>query len=181
MLDEDAVLEKIRSIGGAVAAFDMDADTFRMVHRLESDVSASTAGLPMDNRALEACIRCSKHVAIFCDDDLDLPEGHIISMEDPEGNVVGFDVSAGMRERYAADPGLVWLSEDFAIRSDADIGGCRMVMLPKEVDVIGVADGVARAVVLFPNVDTDAYLKRRYGFPLDDPRMATAILAYEPL
>jgi len=76
-MDEEAVIEKLLSIKGAKAAFHTDRETFSSICRLEMNVSTTTAGMAMENRALDACMGCTKHVVIFCDGDLELPEGHI--------------------------------------------------------------------------------------------------------
>ncbi len=181
MLDENAVLDRIRSIKGAVAVFPADEEVFRKICFIERSVSTTTAGMAMDNRALEVCMMCRNHVVIFCDGDLELPESHTLLMEDLNGNVIGFDVPPSMRRECESNPDLVWLSDDFVIRPDADICSCRMVMLPKEMGNLGEDVGVGRTALLFPNTDTDLFLKRRFGFDLDDPNIATAVLGYDPL
>ncbi len=178
-MDEEAVIEKLLSIKGAKAAFHTDRETFSSICRLEMNVSTTTAGMAMENRALDACMGCTKHVVIFCDGDLELPEGHILLMEDLSGNIIGHDVPPSMMRECASDPDLVWLSDDFVIRPDADLCSCKMVMLPRELKVL--EEGASRTALLFPNTDTDIFLKKRYGFDLDDPNIATAVLGYDPI
>ncbi|MBR3477295.1 MAG: hypothetical protein IKH39_09160 [Candidatus Methanomethylophilaceae archaeon] len=181
MMEDEKLLNKILSAKGALQAFVADEETFNQVCSLEDGVIDTSFGMPIENRALEACKGCQKRLVLFCTIAFEPPDCHVMTMEDVNGKLVGFDVPDCMREKYSSDPDLIWMGEDFAISPDADIGECTMVMLPQELKCLGEEEGVKRAVLLYPALDADVYLKKKYGVDLEDPRIASAIVGCEPL
>jgi hypothetical protein len=73
------------------------------------------------------------------------------------------------------------MGEDFVISPDADIGECRMVMLPQDLKCLGEAEGIGRAVILYPAADADIYLKEKFGVDQNDIRIASGIIGCYPL
>ncbi len=178
-MSDDKIIDKLMAAKGARAAFPADEETFDMVCRLEDGITDTTFGMPMENRALKACIGSQDRAVFFCDYSFEPPECHVMIMEDSNGKMVGFDVPDCLREKYSSDPDLVWMGEDFAIDPAADMGECTMVMLPQELKCLGEAEGVKRAVILYPALEADQYLKKKYGIDLDDPQVASAIVGYD--
>lgn len=181
MMDDDALIRKVLSAKGAVKAFIADDETFYEVCRLEDGIVDTSFGMPMENRALEACKGSHKRLVVFCTIAFEPPDCHVMIMEDVNGKMVGFDVPDSMRAQYSSDPDLIWMGEDFAISPDADVGECNMVMLPQDIGCLGEAEGVGRAVLLYPALDADMYLKKKFGIDLDDPSIASGIIGCYPL
>ena len=181
MMEDAGLIRKVLSAEGAVGAFIADDETFMEVCRLEEGVSDTSFGMRMENRALEACKECPKRIVVFCTVQFEPPDCHVMVMEDADGKRVGSDVPGSMREQFLSDPDLIWMGEDFVVSPCADIGGCRMVMLPQEIKCLGEAEGVGRAVILYPSMDADAYLKEKFGADRNDAGIASGIIGCCPL
>ena len=181
LMSDEKIIQKLLAAQGARAAYPADDETFKEVCRLEEGIVDTTFGMPMENRALKACMESQGRAVFFCDYSFEPPDCHVMIMEDTNGKMVGFDVPEPLREKYSSDPDLVWMGEDFAIDPNADMGECMMVMLPQELKCLGESEGVRRSVILYPALEADQYLKRKYGVDLDDPQIASAIVGFDYL
>jgi hypothetical protein len=178
----EEVLAKLRTDKSVRAAFALEGDPFKEVVKEESSVKESSMGMPMINRALDEVLRRKFTVCIFVEYTFETPVDHIMMMEDGCGNIVGHDVPVCMIDKFKDDPEIVWLCDDFAMYPcKAQTEEMYIVMLPQKIGIVGAAEGAKDVVLLYPATTTDILLRKLFGVSPDDPKIATAILAYDPI
>lgn len=180
-MDPKAIAEKLMNAPGIHLAVVPDDDVLNELFAREDDIVDTTFGMPIDNRALAACRGRSKHVVIFCDYTFEVPDGHVMMMEDENGKTVGFDIPSGKAEEYIDRTDLVWLSDDFVLLTTTGSDIAKVVMLPQKARCIGEKDGVKDAVLFYPATTTDMFLKKRFGVDTDTPSIASALLSFDEL
>jgi len=174
------VLERLGSDASVKAAFPLEGKIRDMAIAEEGSVSESSMGMPLDNRALKEVLKRTNAVCLFCGSMFEVPEEHIMIMEDEGGNIIGHDIPKCMADDFKDDPDLIMLCDDFAMRADkADMRGVVFVMLPQNVKCVGEREGVRNAVLLYPATTTDMILRRHFGISLGEPDIASAILAFD--
>jgi len=176
----EEVISKLCKDAAIKAAFPLDGDFFREVVEEEGAVDECTMGMPLDNRALEAVKKKKSAVCIFCYGTFEVPTDHVMMMEDGCGNIVGHDVPSCLMCKYKDDPDIVWLCDDFAMYPHkACSQEMIMVMLPQKAKCVGKEEGVRDPVLLYPATSTDILLRKHFGIPIDDPKIASAIIAFD--
>ncbi len=181
-MDLEKVLEKLRSDNSVAAAFLLEEDIYGEVVCEEGGVTESTFGMPLINRALEEVMKRSFAVCVFCDGSFEPPSDHVMIMEDGCGNLVGHDVPICKMDDFKDDPDIFWLCDDFAMfPHKAETQEMAMIMLPQKVCSLGEKDGVKDPVLLYPATTTDIILRKYFGISVDDPKIASAILAFDML
>ena len=174
------VLTKLGSNPAVKAAFSLEGEFYIDVIAEESSVIEGSMGMPLVNRALEEVRKRRTAVCVFCYGAFEVTTGHIMTMEDKSGNVIGHDVRGCMLDELRDDPNIIWLCDDFAIYPDKiETQEIFMVMLPQRVCSIGEKEGVRDPVILYPATTTDIMLKMHFGIPLNDPGVASAIIAFD--
>ncbi len=179
-MDVREISALLNSMPGVHKAVVPDNDVINEVFRREASIEDTTFGMPMDNRALKTCMKRSLHVVIFCDYVFELPTDHVMTMEDCDGNLVGYDIPVGKQEEYIDRTDIVWLSDDFVLLTGVgDID--RVVMLPQKATCIGCAEGVSDPVIFYPATTTDIFLKDVFGMDKSTPSIASALISFNPL
>jgi hypothetical protein len=176
------VLAKLGTDKSVRAAFVLEGDLYGKVVAEESSVTESSMGMPLINRALEAVLKRKMVVCVFCEYTFETPVDHVMIMEDSGGNLIGHDVPLCMADKFKDDPEIVWLCDDFAMypnRSQTE--EMMIVMLPQKIRIVGPDEGAKDPVLLYPATTTDILLRKHFGMSLDDPKIATAILAFDPM
>jgi hypothetical protein len=85
-----------------------------------------------------------------------------------------------MIDKFKDDKNVIFLSEDFVLYPDrTDAGDVIMVMLPQKVTVVGEAEGVKDAVLIYPATTADLMLRKHFKVPLGGGAVASAILAFD--
>lgn len=176
-MDYNRVIARLKTVQGVKDAVVLDEDTVRKVYAGEKDVTDTSFGMPLDNRAAAECECKNGCVCVFCDYSFELPTDHIMIMEDPDGKKVGFDIPPGKQCEYEGREDLIWISEDFVILGDGD--AVKLVMLPQRTSCIGASEGVKDAVMFNPVAPTDELLKKKFGIDTDSPDIASVILAFD--
>jgi len=176
------VLTKLRSDKSVRAAFALEGNIFNDFIMEEGSVTEGAMGMKLKNRAFEEVIKRRTVICIFVEYTFETPTDHIMIMEDGCGNIIGHDVPPCMMSKYKDNPDIVWLCDDFALypcrtQSEEPV----FVMLPQKTDFIGKEEGAKDTVILYPATTTDILLRRHFGFFLDEPGIATAILGYNPI
>jgi hypothetical protein len=176
------VFDKLGSNKAVKAAMPLEGEFYDEVVAEERSITECSMGMPFINRALEEVMRRKTAVCIFCDGSFEAPSDHVMIMEDGHGNRVGHDVPARLLDKYKDDPEIFWLCDDFAMYPQkAETREIMMVMLPHKVTSLGEYDGIKDPVMLYPATTTDILLKKHFGIPLNDPHIASAILAFDVL
>ncbi|MDR2698687.1 MAG: hypothetical protein LBB30_03295 [Candidatus Methanoplasma sp.] len=178
----EEVLAKLSTEKAIVAAFHLEGEFYEEVVEEEGSVTEGSMGMPLVNRALEEVLKRSTAVCIFVRSSFEAPTDHVMVMEDTCGNIVGHDVPACKMAEFKDDPSIIWLCDDFAIYPDrTEMHDIVMVMLPQRAKAIGEEEGAKDAVILYPATTTDIMLRMHFGIPLDDPKLASAIIAFDKL
>jgi len=178
----DDVIAKLLADKSIIAAFPLEGAIYGEAVAEERGIVESSWGMPLVNKALEEVLERGAAVCVFCDSAFEPNDGHIMVMMDGEGNVVGHDVPPCMMDSLRDDPDVFWLCDDFAMYPErAGTQEMAIVMLPQRVRVVGAAEGAGDPVLLYPATTTDIMLRRHFGMPMDDPRVASAIIAFDPL
>lgn len=177
----EEVLNRIKADPNVHSVFLMDEDMVARMNAEESTVNTSI-GLPLDNKALRACMEKKCFVCIFCYGKFDPPKDHVMLMVDGNGKVVGFDIPPGKEGEYSGRGDLVWLSDDFVMDVSCGMGDdiC-VVMNPQKVTVVGASEGVSDPILFYPSTTTDLLLRAEYGIDPNDSRIASAVMAYDPI
>jgi len=174
------IIAKIGSNGSVRAVFLLEGDIYREAIDEEIGISEVSMGMPLVNRALDEVRKKKCAVCVFCDGPLEERDGHLMIMEDKLGNIVGHDVPDYMLDEFKDDPDVVWLCDDFAVfPGKAKTFELVMVMLPRHTTTVGENEGAKDPVLLYPATTTDLILRKRFKMPLDDPSIASAIIAFD--
>ncbi|MDR0509064.1 MAG: hypothetical protein LBG63_04510 [Candidatus Methanoplasma sp.] len=177
----EEIIAKLCCEESVKAAFLLEGEFYSEVIDEESSVVESSMGMPLINRALEEVIKRETAVCIFCSSTFEVPTDHVMLMEDKCGNVVGHDVPPCMINDFKDNPEIFWLSDDFAIYPDRTKNDIMFVLLPHKVRSIGEKEGARDPILLYPATTTDIMLRKHFRMSLDDPRIATAILAFNAI
>ncbi|MDR0524016.1 MAG: hypothetical protein LBG62_06325 [Candidatus Methanoplasma sp.] len=178
MAGVEDVLSVLRSMDGVAAAFLLDGAALDAAVA-EERVAGTISGMPMENRALDECVRREVRVCLFCTGAFGDAEGRVLVMEDGDGNVLGHDVIGGRGAEADFGEDALWLSDDFVVfPGRRSAGGVRMVMLPRRVSSIGRAEGAGDPVLMYPSTGTDLLLKRLFRVP-EGSKASSAILAFD--
>lgn len=177
----DEIIAKLGSDKAVKAVFPLVGEFYKEVIKEESSVIESTMGMPLINRALEEVLKREVAVCVFCGYAFETPTDHVMVMEDACGNMVGHDVPARMFDDYKDNPDLFWLCEDFVVYPNKAMDDIAIVMLPHRAQCVGEKEGAKDPTLLFPATTTDILLRKHFGVPLDDPGLASAILAFDIL
>jgi hypothetical protein len=181
-MGSEEVIAKLCKDKAIRAAFVLEGDAYDEAIAEEKSITESTFGMPLVNRALEAVMKKRTAVCIFCESSFEVPTDHMMIMEDVCGNRIGHDVPKCMVKDFIDNPDIFWLCDDFVLYPDkTDARDVVMVMLPQEMKSIGENEGVRGAVLLYPATTTDIILRMHFGMPLGDPKIASAILAFDLL
>ncbi|MDR3074730.1 MAG: hypothetical protein LBU30_01660 [Candidatus Methanoplasma sp.] len=173
------VLRKLGAEKSIKAAFPLDGEFYNEVIGEEGGITESSFGMPLVNRALEEVLKRKIAVCLFCESTFETPTDHVMVLEDGCGNIIGHDVPAHMMDDFRDDPEILWLCEDFAVYPHkAESHDVLMVMLPQNVKSVGENEGVMDPVLLYPATTTDIMLRKHFGIPMNDPKIASAILAF---
>ncbi|MDR1404411.1 MAG: hypothetical protein LBJ20_02430 [Candidatus Methanoplasma sp.] len=176
------VLARLGAERSVKAIFPLEGDFYKEVIMEEGSITESSFGMPIVNRALEEALRRDVAICLFCDGTFEVPTGHVMVMEDGCGNRIGHDVPVCMMDDFKDDPEIFWLCDDFAIYPQkAESQETFMIMLPQNVESVGKEEGVKNPILLYPATTTDIMLRKHFGIPLDDPKLASAILAFDLL
>jgi hypothetical protein len=174
------VLEAISKVPGVRQAFIAEPALIEEVFRREESVEDTSFGMPLDNRALQACRERSGHIIVVCDYAFEQPTEHVMIMEDDTGGLIGFDIPPGRIGEFEDRTDLIWLSDDFVLSMDADYDVAKVVMLPQSVNCVCSADGAADPVVMYPATTTDMYIREQLCIDADSADIATAVLSFNP-
>jgi hypothetical protein len=173
------ILEKLKSADGIVEAFVLEGDVLKTVLEEEGAVDTSI-GMPMENRALEECIKKNTKVCVFCRYSFEQPTEHVMIMEDGNGNIVGHDIPIGSKDDPVSDPDAVWLSEDFVMFPGLMTADeVKVVMLPQKISTVNETDGAKDPMILYPAPTTDEILRKHFGIDVEDPDIASALIAFD--
>jgi len=176
----DDVLAKLLAEKSIRAAFPLEGDFFDEVVEEEGGITESTLGMPLVNRALEEVLKRSVTVCVFCESSFEPSTDHIMIMEDGCGNMVGHDVPPCMIDDFKDDPNIFWLCDDFAIHPEkAGTHEMMIVILPQRLRIIGADEGAKDPVLLYPATTTDIMLRKHFGMSVNDPKIASAIIAFD--
>ena len=178
----EEVLTKLGSEKAVKAAFLLEGDFYDEVVGEEGSIIESTMGMPLVNRALEEVLKREVAVCLFCDGTFEPTTDHVMIMEDRCGNIVGHDVPARMMDDFKDDPDIFWLCEDFAMYPcRAESQEILIVMLPQKARSLGEKEGIADPILLYPATTTDVMMRKHFGISVCDPKIASAILAFNIL
>lgn len=178
-MDTERVLKHMKSVAGVHGAMVLDSETIAEVSAMEEGVTDTSFGMPLDNRALEACRKKAVWLCLFCDYTFEQPTDHVMLMEDENGNVIGFDIPPGKQDSFIDREDLVWLSDDFVLKGDAEGDVSKVVMMPQKLSCIGSEAGVKDAIVFYPNTATDGHLRDKLEYKDEAPGIASAIMAFD--
>ena len=176
----EEVLSKLSDNKAVKAVFPLKGNILNEMIYEEGSIIECSFGMPLANRALEA-VRKKKHaVCIFCYSGFEVPTDHLMMMEDGCGNIVGHDVPPCLMCNYKDDPDIIWLCDDFAVYPHrAASEKMIMVMLPQKAKCVGKDEGVCDPVLLYPATTTDILLRQHFGISVCDPKIVSAILAFD--
>lgn len=174
-MSAERIIETLGKHRGVRKAVLLDQDAVDIIKDEECHV-VSSFGTPFENEALTECFSKDIALCIYCDYSFERPDDSILFLKDGEGRIMGQDVAASKKSEFEGKSNIVWLSDDFIMYPEADMGpGMRMVMVSQVYRGFSNEDGVSEAVVFFPATSTDCILKSRYG-DCHDPQIATAIM-----
>lgn len=173
------VAEKLASFPGVLSVEIPEASDLEAFYAEEGSVG-SIADMPLENEAMEVSRSRRHHIILAVLDGFDSVPHHEVVMKDETGRTVGWDVPPGLEHEVEGRDDLIWMGEDFVIDPAAMEGEIRTVIVAQEMDLIGEEDGVKNPVVMYPSPSTDRMIRERYGIP-DDPRYATAVVAFDEL
>jgi hypothetical protein len=174
----DIILQNILSRNSVKWAFTIDREFWLTITEEEFGVG-TVSGMPMENRALAECKKRDTMICLFCNGIFEESHsGHVMIMEDNNGNIVGHDVPDHMLDKFKDDPDVFWLCDDFVMfPNKASLGDIKMVLLPKKVESLNETHGAIDPILLYPATTTDMLLKRHFGID-PDHRISSAILAF---
>jgi hypothetical protein len=171
----EAIIESLSKHRGVRQIVLIDEELINVIKDEESQV-VGALGMPIENEAMLECLSKEIKLCIYCDYSFEHPDDSIMFMKDGEGNIVGQDVAECKKSQFEEKEGLIWLSEDFVLYPNADMGSeVRMVMVSQRYHGFSEEDGVSEALLFFPATSTDCIIKSRYGYP-QDPEVGTAIM-----
>lgn len=180
-MDVQRIVEALSCKSGIVSVVVPDGPVLNEIFEMEACIEDTSFGMPMDNRALEACKSRSMHVIVFCEYTFEPPTDHVMIMEDENGNMVGFDIPVGRQEEYIDRTDIVMLSDDFALLANAESDIAKVVMLPQDAKCIGAEEGIRDPVIFYPATTTDMYIKDKYGVDISASHIASALISFDRL
>ena len=173
------IAELLKTKKGVHGAHILDGELLKEAFDEEKQVTESSFGMPLVNRALEECLKKHVFVCLFCDYGFELPTDHVMIMEDGNGNIVGFDIPPGQCDQYTDRADITYLSDDFVMLPEAACDEIRIVMLPQKVKCIDEKNGVKDPVLFYPATTTDGILKKRFGIDPASSDLASVIMAFD--
>lgn len=171
----DTVADVLREHNGVLKVVIPDRDFLSVLE--EDDLCVDTSfGMPIDNKAMDACLSCDFVLCVYADTSFEQPSDKIMMMQDTSGNIVGHDIAQSQMDEYQGREDLIWLSEDFVVYPNVEMSeDIILVMLPQIYNGFSEEDGVAEAVIFYPATTTDSMIKEKYG-EFDDPHIATLLM-----
>ncbi|MEA4977620.1 MAG: hypothetical protein VB016_03615 [Methanomassiliicoccaceae archaeon] len=171
----DKIIESLMRHRGVRKVTLLEDDLVDIIKEEESQI-VSAFGIPIVNEAMEECLSKDIKLCIYCDYSFEHPDDSIMFMKDGEGRIVGQDIADSKRSQFEGKDNIIWLSEDFILYPDADMGpDIQIVMVSQIYHGFSEEDGVSEAVVFSPATTTDCIIKSRCGDPRDS-QIASAIM-----
>jgi len=137
------------------------------------------AGVPLDNVALQDCMKRKYLLCVIGSPGHSVPDGDIVKIVDGNGHILGRHVPKSQKDKYKSEKGYIWLSDDFVISPDElTILDMRVKLMPVSVDFLGSAEGVESCSMMFPSSTTDMLIKDLMGMSCD-PVHFTALLSVD--
>lgn len=140
---------------GVCGAFYPSDDLLDTICTEERGIIAS-GGLPTLNEGVFEAVSREFTLAAAVSDELDLKvDEPTIVLRSRSGRVIGMNVTEDMRGRYADDPDVIWISDDFILLTDSPRdGGGTFVMPPVRFPLLNDSHGCRNVVCGFPATTT---------------------------
>lgn len=177
MADSERIAEIVRSLPSVSKVFIPSEDEMDRVFSAEGAVRTGS-GMRMRNDSLAESMKRPEHLIVVHGENLEhrIPH-HSITWETDTGRTVAFDVPDDLRQEVEGRDDLIWISEDFAMVSSADIEDVVCVLHPAPIGFIGEKDGVRDPIIMYPATPVDQLIRRMYSVD-PSPKYATAVLSY---
>lgn len=172
-----AISKILGEVEGAVDAVVFDDDIAAIIKREEETVR-SQVGVDVINRAYEETYKRKVRICIFCDRKISTHDDSSLTLEDPEGNVLGMILPPSKISEYQDRSDVIWVSDDFIMFPDIPpMGGERFVLHPMGFSTLKKEDGCYDVVMSSPAPSSDILIKKHYGVSLKED-LATMIVGY---
>jgi len=177
-MDAHAAISKILSeVEGAVDAVVFDENLADRI-RDEEETVKSMAGPDVINKAYTETYNRSVKICVFCDRKISTHDGSSLTLEDPEGHIMGMTLTKSMIEEYKDRQDVLWISDDFIMFPEVPArGGERFILHPMKFPILDEKDGCYDVVVASPAPSSDIIIKRHYGVSLKED-LATMIVGF---
>ena len=178
-MDPTGVISKIiNDVEGAVDAKLMDDNIARAILDEEATVR-STVGVDVVNRAFQEVFKRKVKICVFCDRKISTHDDSTLTLEDPDGNVLGRILSKRMIQEYKDRTDVIWVSDDFVMFPNiVPTGKEQFILHPMTFPVIDENDGCKDVVLCSPAPSSDIILKKYFGVSLMAD-LATMVVGYD--
>ena len=180
-MDPTDVMSKIiNDVEGAIDAKLMDDNISGAILDEEATVK-STVGVDVVNRAFQEVFKREVRICLFCDRKISNHDDSTLTLEDPEGNVLGRILSKKMIPEYKDRTDVIWVSDDFVMFTDiAPTGKEVFILHPMSFPALNEEHGCKDVVICSPAPSSDIILKKYYGVDLRAD-LATMLLGYDSI
>jgi len=170
MDDGTEQLNILKGLRGVVKVFYLDQEILGRIREEEATVKA-TGDIAVQNKGFEEALKRKRP-----------PEPTVVLLS-TDGKLMGVEVFPQTAKQYKDKENVVWLSDGFVVFTDVVPGegeGEIFVMPPVSFPELNESNGCANVVSCSPAPTCDKMI-REYAGMEDDPRLASILVAFDPV
>ncbi len=175
-------LNILNGLRGVVKVFYLDKEILRRIKEEEATVKA-TGGIDVLNMGFEEALKRKRIACIVKDPRFRPPPEPTVVLRSTDGKLMGIEVFPHTAKEYHNREDVVWLSDGFIVFTDVKPGdgeGEAFVMPPVSFPELNEGNGCINVVSCSPAPTCDKMI-REYAGMEDDPRLASILVAFDPL
>jgi hypothetical protein len=182
MNDGAEQLDILKGLKGVVRAFYLDPEILERIKEEESKVKA-TGGIDVLNKGFEEALKRKRIACIVKDPRFRLPPEPTVLLLSTDGKVMGLEVFPQTAGQYKDREDIIWLSDGFIIFPDIMPGEGAdeaFVMPPVSFPELNESNGCTNVLSCSPAPTCDKMIREYVGME-DDPRLASILVAFDPV
>ncbi|MDD4244938.1 MAG: hypothetical protein PHI62_02055 [Candidatus Methanomethylophilaceae archaeon] len=175
-------LNILKELRGVVKVFYLDQEILRKIKEEEATVKA-TGDIAVQNKGFEEALKRKRIACIVKNTRFRLPPEPTVVLLSTDGKLMGVEVFPQTAKEYQDREDVVWLSDGFVVFTDIVPGEGEnevFVMPPVSFPELNESNGCANVVSCSPAPTCDKMI-REYAGMEDDPRLASILVAFDPI
>ena len=181
-MEEDLPLKIIKGMRGVVDAFYLDRDILEAVRKEEATVKAAGA-VDVVNEGFNQALKREKVICIVKDPRFRPPPEPTVTLMTGDGKLMGVEVFPNTQDQYIGKEGCLMVSDGFVVFYNVtpSEGSTEYFMMPPvSFPELNESNGCRNVVSCSPAPTSDKMIREYKGLP-DDSRLASILVAYDPI